>query len=194
MTLNRKASIYEVKYDDNGELKSVLRYLHVAIEDRKGYSYIPEWAVVMAGLFSLAVFIILTAGLTIFYTAPPNALYGEDCSSRSCVKGFNLKCINKTCSCTSSQYYSRGCKDKKTYNQICFSNNASCEDNKNFECLDGVCKCNDDISYWNGKQCVFKGAYKEICQYAEQCMPNLMLICSTSLKICYCDDSRCNLL
>lgn len=194
---NVETNVHKLNYHKNGRLKSVWQYSKETNNyNKRDYFYIPEWMIFMVSLFLLAILIVLLAGFIIFYTAPRNAFYGEDCSRRSCVKGLNMKCINKTCSCFSNQYYNRGCKNKASYMKQCFSyiNASSCEDNKGFTCLDGVCKCDDNVSYWNGKKCIAKKAYKETCQYTEQCIPNLMLSCSTSFKLCMCDDSRYNLI
>ncbi len=126
--------------------------------------------------------------ISYFFTKRPG-LYTEDCSDRSCVSGFNMKCINSVCSCQSTQYYLKGCFDKKGYLGKCHGNTSYCADNKNFECLDGLCKCNI-TSYWSGTLCLPKKDYGVSCSSDVQCLTDKQLICDQKRKKCYCSNER----
>lgn len=184
-----QAITYKINYNPDGSLKSILQYIDHTKKNKK-FIYILTWVFVLMLLLLLTLFIIIIAGVVIFYGAARPAIYGEECTRRSCVKGLNMKCIDYQCTCLSNQYYSRGCKDKKSYLEQCGGDSLHCEDNRNLTCIDGVCKCNSDVSYWNGQKCIFKKSYKETCQTIQDCLDNLILDCNPQRKQCLCSDKR----
>jgi hypothetical protein len=45
-------------------------------------------------------------------------------------------------------------KANQTYNTACFTWDNSCDLTKNLWCVDGRCQCYNQLTYWNGTQCV----------------------------------------
>lgn len=110
----------------------------------------------------------------------------ESCLNRSCMKGLNLQCINKTCRCSTNDYYLKMCVSKIDYLQK-FSKNRKCKETLN--CLSGVCNCNDSM-FWNGEKCSNKATINESCLTDEMCTTSRLLYCEKSQGICTCMNNR----
>ncbi len=187
---DEKPIIYKENYHANGQLKSIYQYIdHSNQKINKRILLIPIWQLVLALLYLLSIMLILLAGLVLAFKNPQPGLYDQSCASRSCTKGLKLKCINKTCQCESTQYYSKGCIYKKTLMEKCSSVISNCQDNKNLVCIDGFCKCNETF-FWNGVKCVAKGKYLTSCNNDAVCLSELMLTCDSKTKQCNCDSLR----
>ena len=181
--------IFMINYRKNGKLKSIYQYIdHNESNKRLRSKYLPFWQFVMLCNFILAILIILAASLYVAFSKRPG-LYNESCVSRSCLTQLNLKCINGTCLCPSTQYYMKGCFNKKTYLQTCMGNSSYCIDGKSLFCLDGVCKCNSN-SYWNGSSCAPQLSYGKACNSNSQCLAGTQMTCDSVSKICSCPSNR----
>jgi hypothetical protein len=178
--------IFMLNYRENGELKSVLQY-NDRFEVTKHRKNCPCWLLTMFGYILFSILIILAAALYASF-APRSAFYSENCTTRSCLKGLNLTCINGTCLCKSNQYYLKGCFSKLNYLQKCHGN-SYCTNLKNLVCLDGVCKCNSS-SYWNGTTCLVQIEYGKSCSFSNQCLVGKEMICDTTLKVCSCNTNN----
>ena len=88
-------TFYE-SYDSNGQLQSVIKYT-IPNEETSGYFFIPKWLIALAVLFYVFVLTCLFAAIFVVYLAPRPGLYQESCAGRSCVKNFNLVCLNNVC-------------------------------------------------------------------------------------------------
>lgn len=143
---------------------------------------IPTWLRYLLGLLFALLLATMIAALVILLKKP--AQHKESCSDRSCEKNLGLHCIDKTCQCLTNQYYLGGCKDKKTYSELCFYD-YQCSDNTNMLCIGGACTCNVTM-YWNGKKCVQRKNLYEPCT-GDQCLTTLMLFCNSVTKKCECD-------
>ena len=170
-------------YDGNGELKSIIQYVDKNIKEKM--CLVPKWALALSFLGSLFILIFLSASLYMFFS-PRSALYQENCEKRSCVKNFNLKCINKTCLCENNYLYIDKCIMKKNYFEQCHMT-SMCKEGKNMTCLDGVCKCNQQ-SYWNGSVCRTKSTINQPCTNHSQCLTSHALYCDKNTNKCACDN------
>ena len=179
-------TFYE-KYDDSGILQSVIKY-KIQEEEKEGYYFIPKWAIVLAGVFYVFVFIMLLTAIFVVYMAPRPGLYQESCLGRSCIKNFGLVCLNSKCSCSTGYLYIDKCVFKKTYAEQCNGNNY-CQDNTSLVCLNGACSCNSS-QYWNNEACTNFVSYGKSCKTDSQCDPSLKLICDTIHGSCACQSSR----
>jgi hypothetical protein len=147
-----------------------------------------HWVILgLAGLTAIA--IILTAAITVVVLAPRPGFYNESCSNRSCLSALNLKCINKTCLCTSDQYYTNKCVDKKTYLEKCGSITLHCKNKTSLVCRDGVCKCIDS-EYWDGSRCLSKKTYSQSCTSDLQCVSDSIIYCDLTKQKCLCPSGR----
>ena len=174
-------------YGSNGKLKSVLRLLYKDNVDSK--KFLIRRGAIILGIISFCIIgITLIALLAAVCFGPRKGLYQENCSRRSCINNFNLKCINSTCNCDTGYIYIDKCTLKKKYLESCHST-SYCGDNKNLICLDGVCKCNDAIQYWTGSTCSSKSTYQQVCYSNNQCLTSQMLYCNISTLLCLCDTS-----
>ena len=173
---------------ENGKLNSALRYVFPV--DKTNGVLIPKWLLVTASLIATSVLITLVAAIVVVVLAPRNALYLENCAGRSCIPNFGLKCINKTCQCTTGYIYINKCTSKINYMEKCLSLN-NCMDSANLVCLNGVCMCNS-TAYWNNKKstCINKGNISAACSSNDQCLGNLMITCNIQQGICGCDSTR----
>ena len=181
--------IIMINYRKNGELKSIYQYIdHREPQKRLRNKFVPFWLLVMLCYLIFAILIILAASLYVKFSKRPG-LYNESCASRSCLKQLNLKCINGTCLCPSTQYYMKGCFNKKTYLQQCMGNSSYCINGQNLVCLDGVCKCNRN-SYWKGSSCVPQLTYATPCNSSSQCLAGTQMTCDSIFKICSCPTNR----
>ena len=181
MSSENTRTIYE-NYLWNGDLKSL-----VILTDKKSKKYLmPKWAVVLSSLACCFILISLGAALFAVYYAQRPALYLENCEKRSCIKGFNLKCINNTCLCDTGYIYIDKCSLKKDYTEKCHKT-SYCKDNKNMICKNGVCEC-DSVNYWNGSMCASKSTYQQPCSVDKVCFTGQMLYCDTITKTCLCDN------
>ena len=98
-----------------------------------------------------------------------------------------MKCINNTCMCTSDQYYSNKCEDKKDYMKNCGSSATHCK--LGLTCRDGFCKCSSG-EYWSGIQCYSKRNYSQSCTSSEQCETNQKIYCDSVNLLCSCPSNR----
>ena len=181
--LKIEPKIILLNYRINGELKSIVQYIDHS-EDTKYRKNCPFWFPVMFCYLFAAILILLGAALYARFSPRPG-FYNENCTTRSCLKGFNMKCINGTCLCQSNQYYLKGCFYKLNYSQKC-TGNSYCLDLQNLVCVDGVCKCNSS-SYWNGSNCLPQIQYGKTCSSSRQCLLGTEMICDSSLNVCTCN-------
>ena len=179
-------TFYE-SYDSNGQLQSVIKYT-IPNEETSGYFFIPKWLIALAVLFYVFVLTCLFAAIFVVYLAPRPGLYQESCAGRSCVKNFNLVCLNNTCTCPNGYVYIDKCTLKKTYSEQCNSNNY-CQVKKNLVCLNGVCSCNSK-QYWTGNTCPNLGYYASSCNSNSNCDDSIKLVCDTTRGKCGCLSTR----
>jgi hypothetical protein len=156
-------------------------------DDEKSKCLVPIWAVILGISCCIFILILLSASLSVVYFAPRPGLYQESCSTRSCVKGLSLKCIDGTCSCDTGYIYIGKCTLKKEYMEKCHLT-SYCKDSTNMTCLDGVCKC-DNLSYWNNKKCVSKVSNGRTCSSEAQCLTDSLLYCDLKSKRCICNST-----
>jgi hypothetical protein len=192
MVENDDNFILETRNPLNGRLKSILRVVdYIKIRDSKA-SYIPIWLLVVLS-YLLVVFLIILATSIYVKSSQRQGLLSENCSYRSCKSGLNMKCINRTCSCLTSQYYLKGCLNRKTYSENCLSTISNCLINTGLLCLDGLCKCASSY-YWNGSICIAKSTYSGTCTNTNQCLTDLKLTCNSTQMKCLCSSDRCFLI
>jgi hypothetical protein len=176
-------------FDKKGELKSIIQYIDRNNEKNiKKKRLVPIWCLCLSSYLCLALLIILAAAIYVAFSGR-SSLYGESCVKRSCIKELNMKCMNNSCSCLSTQYYMKGCNPKKAYLEQCLPYVSTCVDNQDLHCLDGVCKCSSS-SYWNGSSCTSRVGYLGNCLSSNQCTQGLQMICDSSKKACLCSSDR----
>jgi hypothetical protein len=149
---------------------------------------VPRWIVYAIGGVIILLGIILAAGIVYINQAPRSALYTEDCQGRSCKSGLNLKCISNKCTCLSNQYYSKGCQQKKTYNEKCNRLN-ECDEDKSLKCQNGFCQCSI-TKYWNENlvACNDRKTYGEVCKN-DNCLSETQIL-SCIDGFCQCESTR----
>ena len=187
--LNSEAVIVKIKTRPNGDIKSIWQYLNNSDEnaDRKKIS-LPIWLLVILLYGLLGVLIFFSSSIYLTASKRP-AFLNESCTGRSCLSQLNMKCINKKCSCLPTQYYLKGCHDKKSYLQPCIVNATVCIESGNLVCQDGVCKCTN-TNYWNGKMCISKSSYASFCTKNDQCITEAELVCDATRQMCTCLENR----
>lgn len=129
----------------------------------------------------------------VFIRSDGNGTYKESCNVfRICNQRLGLKCINSVCDCQFDEFFMITCISRKRYSEKCntIGNQSQCLENTNMLCLDGLCKCNQSISYWNGNKCEPKQIYNESCQSDIQCMTSQLLYCDNKLEKCLCKNDR----
>ena len=181
--------VYE-NYRNDGRVRSkVTTVEYDPLKDvGKCDKFVPRWLVIVSLIgFSLVAFIFVTT-IVMTLTIPRPSLYSESCDRRSCLNDLNLSCINKTCLCLESQFYSNKCEEKRGHLHHCRST-YQCKENTNMTCRDGLCKCSN-IYYWNSRQCVERKAYLDRCSVDDECRIDLMLVCDTSTGTCGCPITR----
>lgn len=147
-----------------------------------------RWRALLIVLFLSTISIILTALFLYKYFTPSFALYNQNCDYKFCSPNLGLKCEKGFCDCIDTQYYIKGCHEKKTFLQKCSSQSDICT--SNLECLNGICMC-DSLSYWNGDVCLLKKSYKQACQKSNiECLKDSFLYCNLTMKNCICEENR----
>ena len=146
---------------------------------------VPRWAAGCYCLTLTCLLAILIAACVILLGAKSPANYLESCAGRSCNKDLGMKCINKICTCTDSQYYTNKCYEKKAINELCSAQD-QCKDGLN--CIGGKCQCNETY-YHNGAKCLKRKTYQETCQ-GDQCLTQLILSCDKNSGKCVCVANR----
>ena len=188
-----KKYLYEKKnYLDDGSLQSIIQLVDHSHERKmmnKKFFFVPFWLIILFIALVVAILIIIVATFYINFSER-HGLYTESCKRRSCTSGLNLACRNEICSCSSNQYYNKGCFDKRNYSESCMGNASYCVDGKNLYCLDGVCKCNNK-NYWGGFSCVSKSSYGEFCKNNNECLviPQ-STYCNLLKNKCACSTDR----
>lgn len=182
-----KRSVISSFSKPNGELRSVY-FLVEHIGSKGNYWRIPKWAMWLGGIGAAFILLLIITSQVVVYFAPRPGLYNETCAARSCFTQLKLKCINKICDCLPNNYYASECVPKKSYSENC-NHDYQCRDNTNMSCLNGVCAC-DSNYYFNGVSCVVKSTLKGACTSDSMCLPNKMLICHPTKKVCYCNSAR----
>jgi hypothetical protein len=175
--------IYESK-TSNGSIISIIKKPAVSIEEPM--MVVPKWIIYFIIGVIAYLLIVLSAAIVFINQAPRAALYMEDCKGRSCQKGLNLKCINSICNCLSNQYYSKGCHQKKTFDEKC-NQMHECDENKNLKCHNGFCQCSK-TKYWSFGSCDDRKTYSEICKNDNCLSRTQMLKCAD--ETCKCDSTR----
>ena len=181
-------------YTKTGELKSIIQIVdnsqRINLLAKRNNAFVPVWII---GLFlSLVGAIIILISASIYInTVPRSALYSESCVSKSCLAGFNTKCINGTCACLSNQYFMKGCVFKSNYSQFCpLANSSYCTSGLGLVCLNGICQCNS-TSRWNGFYCVPKSNYDGFCTNNDYCYVDANSFCNLTHSKCACTSDRC---
>jgi hypothetical protein len=191
--LNSEGRSYKVlqeNFHKDGKLRSRFDLIDREVETvRKNQVVIGKHWLVLGALALSAIALIFAAALIVVYYAERPANYFESCASRSCLSSLNMKCINKTCVCTSDQYYTKKCIDKKGYLEKCVSLTTHCQNNLNLVCQDGICKCSDNY-YWTGSKCSAKVSYSKSCASDDQCYSDKMMVCNVTTKKCSCPSDR----
>lgn len=173
-------------YESTNTKKSIIQiYKNNPVRLPKSMVSIPKWVLVFFGLLIALLTIVLLAAILIVLTAPRAAQYMENCTSRSCQSGLNMKCINQVCKCESNRYYMKGCVEKKSYDESC-AVEYECLSDKGLTCFNGKCKCNK-TQYWHTDKCANRYTYGEFCS-DDQCLSTIMLECINS--ICQCNSTR----
>jgi hypothetical protein len=186
----RISIILKENFSNDGELVSRFDLIDKPVDKiGKNRVLVSKHWMVLGSLGLVSIGIIFVAALTVVYNAPKPGYFNESCSSRSCLSSLNLKCINKTCLCTSEQYYTKKCIDKKGYFEKCGSLTSHCKSNTNMICKDGVCKCTD-TKYWNGTKCISKSNYTKTCTNDDQCYLETMVYCDLTKQKCLCPTER----
>jgi hypothetical protein len=156
------------------------------IKKDKDQVVLARWKVGLFALVTLLLITVLIAALLLVLNTPPPGFYLQSCDQRSCASGFNLKCINKVCNCTETQYYVDKCLEKKTDQELCRSIR-ECREDKNLICFDGKCQCSD-VRYWNGQKCINRRIYNERC-IGNECLSKISLECDKTTGLCDCNSS-----
>ena len=170
-------------YGSNGDLRSVVQIINR--NKRRSVLLVSRWLLYWSSLGFCFISILLCGALTFYFAARPG-LYQENCATRSCEKNLSLKCINKTCACESNYIYIDKCVMKKNYSEQCHTA-FYCQDYKNINCIDGVCKCASSF-YWTGVECKAKLTYSQMCTSNTQCLTSQYLYCDSISKKCTCDN------
>jgi hypothetical protein len=106
--------------------------------------------------------------------------YLENCHLTSyCEDNMNLVCLDGVCKCNDATNYWTGstCVSKKTYQQVCHSNN-QCLTLQMFYCdtSTSLCLC-DSSRYWDQSSCFPKGSINQRCNSNSECLSSQNLYC-----------------
>jgi hypothetical protein len=183
MSSSRRKLLFEKYYDDEKlQYKIEIYKIYWKPDDHASF-----WKGVLLILALLTLITVFIGSLFLLEWKRPG-LYLEDCIRRSCASGFDLKCINSTCQCPSSDfYYTNKCHQKKSYEEYCHNSQEQCK--KGLNCFNGKCSC-DQTKFWAGTKCSNRGSYAENCDFDNRCLGSLFLICDESSKLCKCDSTR----
>jgi hypothetical protein len=185
---NAGPTLFQENYATNGTTKSIIQFVNPIEIIPSGIILVPIWLLVLSVLSIIAISIIFSGAIFV-YTTPRPGHYSESCQSRSCFKGLNLKCIDNICTCSTDQYYAKGCHNKKSYLGNCPGNSTFCLNNTDLICKDGVCKCSLE-EYWDGSQCLAQKTYGSLCSQDSNCKTDLLLSCDSRRRTCLCKDDR----
>jgi hypothetical protein len=180
--LSRRRLVFEKYYYD----QPMPYKIEIHKINKKQDSHALFWKEVLLMLALFALFAIFIASVFLLKWRRPG-LYLEDCIQRSCSNNFELKCINSTCHCPSSDfYYTNKCLSKKSYGEYCQNSQEQCK--KGLICFNGKCSCIQK-QFWTGIKCSNRGSYGENCDFIK-CLDSLFLICDPISRICICDSTR----
>lgn len=188
-----EAKLYKKIYDkQSGKLKAIYQWIEPIEPKSKRFRSIkmPIGAPIVLSLLYILVLLVIVGALITTFFIPRPAFYKEDCSKRPCLKTLNMTCIKGQCLCTNDQFYMKKCKAKLNYSEKCYGNSNYCIDNVGLRCTDGACKCDENLSYWNGTICANKQTYAGSCYNDSNCLTNKLLICNLNLKQCLCEVNR----
>jgi hypothetical protein len=182
MPLSRRRLVFEKYYND----EKIPYKIEIYKTGKKRDDVASFWKGILLILALFALFSIFIGSLFLLKWKRPG-LYLEDCNRRSCASGFDLKCINSTCQCPSSDfYYTKKCFQKKSYGEYCHNSQEQCK--QGLKCFNGICSCNW-TQFWTGNRCSNQGSYADNCD-SVKCSNSSFLKCDTSSKLCVCGSTR----
>lgn len=113
----------------------------------QGNCLIPHWlALLLANLLFVLIFGLMTSAIMLSQN-PPGSFWFSSTENRNYSNDFSSGKENTVTA--------EPLKGNLSYNSACFTWDNSCDLTKQLWCVNDRCQCYDQLTYWNGSNCVF---------------------------------------